>query len=636
MTSTRSIMIAWVIVVTVAPNASAQRGTASSVTRPQNAVEILKELNFSRERPRSPETSRAATEPLSVAARKVRDALVLIGSPDDKLRRLATGFVISKSNRLVATNAHVADLNAELVPLYVVPNGKTTAFTVDKVWYHPALVRIDSDGVPRRSTDPGVGTVYSFCPDVAVLQLKEDKNNVLPAEVILASPGEITDLWALQAWMAGYPSTNTTFPQSTNSSSFSATIHGGMIEHFGNFAGGVDPDNSNNQLVEYTMETSGGFSGSPVFLHNGHVVAIDNAHRTEQTREMTTTVASGIRIDSLWELLAFNKMENQVNPPVMVDSAQMQRNTDPKRPVDQKPIQAINDLGTLNGRSFDDQGRILSKDIEAAPKMAILYYKRGLWYLNNLRSAGGKMTKDERIAQLTHAAEDFKMTISLDPNNVRAMLYSCYVSAQTIGEKARAQAAKQTDYTAVIQQTDYTAVIQHIDNILAIQTLTLGQQAWAWQIRAFCHWSSPDAKDDLDKAIDLVPQWDVSYLLRSQYWTALNNTTGAKSDTDQVNKIAQQKKAARAAVTNAQQHPRNTVTAQSALTAAQNASKTINDQESTCLHCLAHIHAEMGNFDEARKQAAAALLYCPDEKRQSEIREDLDSYSRKQPTKHSP
>ena len=81
---------------------------------------------------------------LEEAALRLRPAICWVGRPDGTH---ATAFVISRKYRLLATAAHVADLAFDKGGLLAVPEGTTVAYRVERVWYHPGIVRKLDEGL---------------------------------------------------------------------------------------------------------------------------------------------------------------------------------------------------------------------------------------------------------------------------------------------------------------------------------------------------------------------------------------------------------------------------------------------------------------------------------------------------------
>jgi tetratricopeptide (TPR) repeat protein len=603
MNSPRSVVLACGIVAALASAAFVEPAFGQAASGKHSAIDILKSFNFNREHKRMPfwqATSSEASQQLSKTARSVRDALVLVGHPEVGF---ATGFVISRANRLVATNAHVADIQAQMSVLYAVRNGTTDQYEVEKAYYHPAVIRIDPRGPLTRSApdDPGAGKVFPFSADVAVLQLKAGP--ALPAEVSLATPDEIKDLWSLPVGMAGYPGTETRFPE--KGKLVTATFHDGAIDHVSTFDRDVSADSKNNQMVEYTMGTWGGFSGSPVFLENGHVVAINNSHQTFHSGDMSTTQAYGIRIDCLWELLQhYPGLAQLVPTAASVDKEQMQRDVDQAPKPDQKAWDAIQLLNTARNKTPAQQKDICTQAIEKSPKLAYAYGKRGVAYRDiyyaNLGST--EVTQADRLALLQNAANDFEQATKLDPNSVDAGLQLCLVAYLQAKELAGDGA-------------DFQVVLKHVNEILAMSSLSSRQRAVGLQIRSFCHGRSSDAERDLEDAIRLLPEWSENYRVRADYWTMLDQQTKAADDRarqKQIEGAIQKASAARdKALAWKKGHSTDGTVISGAIAEASAACAATDWKEWNCLDCLVHVCETKGDYDtaihwavEARKVAA--------------------------------
>ena len=334
---------------------------------------------------------------LSDAAEVVKHSLLLIGypgDPNDPTSQLviATGFLIDVDHRLVATNAHVGDMQTKSATLLAFPNGSTERYEIERVYYHPGGVRISSYGLRKRSVARADGVVDQFSPDVAILQLK-DNGKPFPQgmkKVELATPEEIQTLSNPAVGMSGYPGATTQFP--TQGTVLSADSRFGNINRITAFdQSTTQGDWRNNQLVAYTMATAGGFSSAPLFLKNGHVVAINNSHRVEDG----TTQTYGIRIDCLWELLASYREQHGADklipPPSGWDQGQLHAHVDPsvQDPIDTSAtvaaalLQAANLLDTsiastavqqaFNQNDFDGKIAICNQAVSQASQFPFVY-----------------------------------------------------------------------------------------------------------------------------------------------------------------------------------------------------------------------------------------------------------------------
>ena len=227
-----------------------------------------------------------------ITIKSFQQAVMSVGDPDRK--DWGTGFVISRAHRLIATNAHVADI-AKIAVL----NESRTNYKVERIWYHPGVVRVMDDGKTLiQSANPADGRVHPEFSDVAILKL-EAVGPDLPAEVRLASPDRAQSILGSAIGIFGYPGYN--HDQEIRPDLYaSATFVRGSVSRLTGLRHIPDAPAAQRHSVSYDARTHGGFSGSPVFQANGEVVALHNHSHKEGGVQ---TLASGIRVDVLWELL---------------------------------------------------------------------------------------------------------------------------------------------------------------------------------------------------------------------------------------------------------------------------------------------------------------------------------------------
>ena len=79
------------------------------------------------------------------------------------------------------------------------------------------------------------------------------------------------------------------------------------------------------QRLAHTIGSFPGFSGSPIFLPNGHVVGLNNSGFGQTEGNRTENLSFGVRIDCLWELLAYHGLDSKVAIPVDVASLKLDR-----------------------------------------------------------------------------------------------------------------------------------------------------------------------------------------------------------------------------------------------------------------------------------------------------------------------
>ena len=149
------------------------------------------------------------TKKLRAVSEKVNTGLVMLkvqgevpGVASDNLQ--ATGFVVSKTQRLVVTAADIADWFSRGLQLVAVVDGTAQRHRVQQVWYHPGLVRTLGPYFLVRSDDYRDGGPDERGVDMAVLQLAADGPD-LPGQVELASDEELRDLTGKAIGFVAYP-----------------------------------------------------------------------------------------------------------------------------------------------------------------------------------------------------------------------------------------------------------------------------------------------------------------------------------------------------------------------------------------------------------------------------------------------
>ena len=248
-------------------------------------------------------------------------SVMLVGIPGHSM---ATAFVISAPNRLLATNAHVADEFYEQGTMVACANGTGVRYTVDRVWYHPGVVRVHDQSLALRCQDPSHGEVLTGCPDVAVLHLAEGAD--LPPELTLASREELNELIAQPVATLGFPGCDQrTWPAAGEKPQ--ASFREGTVNRLNPLKETDNRDSRDPRMVEHSIFSWFGASGAPIFLPNGHVVAIHFGRNPDLG--LSQDLAFGIRADCLWELLAYHNLTSQVSIPVDPASIGLARYREP-------------------------------------------------------------------------------------------------------------------------------------------------------------------------------------------------------------------------------------------------------------------------------------------------------------------
>ncbi len=147
-----------------------------------------------------------ARRELGAFVRKAQQGVMLVGYQGNR----GAAWVVSKKHRLLATNAHVADVLHEAGgKVFAILNGTSTLYKVERVWYHPGVRRwVDGSSSGLHAEKPEAASVDPNCPDIALLQLDSESPD-LPVELNMAGPAAFSSLFAESAAILGYPGHDT-------------------------------------------------------------------------------------------------------------------------------------------------------------------------------------------------------------------------------------------------------------------------------------------------------------------------------------------------------------------------------------------------------------------------------------------
>jgi hypothetical protein len=239
---------------------------------------------------------------LAEAGRQIEPALMYVGHPEGDL---GTAFVISRAHRLLATNAHVAEIMHELGSMIAVRNGSHLSYRVERVWYHPNYTRVKEEGTYVRASGRWVASRGVLTPDVAVLQLSADGPD-LPQECRIAEDEVLHGLDSEPVGLLGFSG-----PRPPPGHPMAAAFRAGTVSLLTDFT--TRWDRSRRwRMLDFTAGGAEGDSGGPVFLPDGRIIAIFAWCRARRHREGVRGGDSsvGVTIDCLWELLDHHGLED--------------------------------------------------------------------------------------------------------------------------------------------------------------------------------------------------------------------------------------------------------------------------------------------------------------------------------------
>jgi S1-C subfamily serine protease len=451
-------------------------------------------------------------------ARRLEQAVFLVGYPKNH----GTGWVISKKHRLLVTNAHVADILVQAGGnLMAIPNGTTTLYKVEKIWYHPGVRRyLQGHPLSVRATDPKEGPVDPTSPDLAILQLSSSGPD-LTAEFELALPQELDDMLGQPTAIFGFPGHDTAWPRLGENPA--ATFHDGVVSRLTNFelSGAGNP--AERQLVQYTMATWGGFSGSPVFFPSGRVVAVHNMARPVENKSTGEKkwIPHGIRVDCVWEMLAFHKLDDKV--PLKVDKSKLliarwsqpDERTEKIRQTYAKANELLREARTLiyTKEEYFEGVNKCNEAIKLVPSLADAYHARCHGYTNYWFNNRRKISDEDGFRMLKEAAKNADMYVKLLPSDPDGYILRAIVF-NNIGHSTE-------DY-------DHNRnALELMNKILSTEGLSTYSKAEAHSQRAVA-WDNVGDKDralaDHNTAIRLRPEEPVYYENRADFWHYLGRT----------------------------------------------------------------------------------------------------------------
>lgn len=441
-----------------------------------------------------------------------------------------TAWVLSAKHRLLATNAHVADMLAvgggRMLALV---NGQTYTYRVVQCWYHPGVLRVKPLGGGQvafvHSMDPAAGDTFSQCPDLAVLQLS-DEGPELPYEWQMATPEELQRLFARPAAILGFPGDDTpSFP--ADGETAVATFHSGTISRLTDFQGSINVPYEDRQWVQYTMATFPGFSGSPVFLPNGHVVAVHNSAPEAKNPNTGQVVAKphGIRIDCLWELLVYHNLDSLVSLPAARAEVEgrLHRWLQP-HPEEQAVERAYNllvDAARLIYLERDYQAGIdrASQALDVLPEYARPYFIRAhghvmLWFFDRRQ-----MTAQQRLRVLQQAQADIEEYIRRATNDPDGLVMLCAI-ANNLGLETR-------------QHNYHITAVEILNKLLRTDNLPDRTRARALSNRAIALdnlGQDEQALEDHNTAVATNPADPILYENRADFWRVQGRNDLAEED----------------------------------------------------------------------------------------------------------
>jgi tetratricopeptide (TPR) repeat protein len=434
--------------------------------------------------------------------------MVLLGHPDGGH---GTGFVISRKHRLVATAAHVADLMIQgRFRMQAVADDTAVTYRVERVWYHPGILRWLGEGLYARSDDPKDGEVTNSVPDLAVLQLYQGGPD-LPAEFQLAEDDELKNIDGQAVGLLGYPAIlGYLWPTANQRLSAAFTIS--KVDKTTSFFNDQRAPPDKRQGVWCEAEDFGpGSSGSPIFLGGGHVVGVLCTWKTSPSE--TAFGGSAFRADCIRELLAYHKLAD--SSPEAVERARSHPNwgPDPRLGPCRKAAGLVRDADRLRrSGSFRQACEKCNEALELAPDYAGALLQRSKVYLYYVGTHWKSLTDAARHRYADWAFDDSYRCVEIFPEWNQPWLFH----SQNVIYYAASLPHDASTFRDAIKSID-----EMLSDDWSNNPLTDSERGFAINLRAQCHHflgEMEEAERDYNKSILQAPDEPRWYLNRAQYW----------------------------------------------------------------------------------------------------------------------
>jgi len=480
--------------------------------------------------------SASAEDQLSSAAQRWESAVLVVG---DEGFGLGTAWVISKEHRLLATNAHVADMfHQNDNVMYAVCNGRTHRFKVERAWWHPGVIRSLKGAVYVRSDTPTDGEVFGYSPDVAVLQLKESDQE-LPEAFPLATPEELHALLGRSVAIMGYPAhDNDDFP--AEGVAANATFHSGVISRLTDFDLSATGSKSDRQFLQHTALGWGGFSGSPIFLPNGHVVALHNSSRAKEHHKLkfVRAFSHGVRVDCLWELLVHHGLADLAGLTPEQRQVSVDRYLGPPSEEEKKLREAMAQVAEarelMDTGDYKAAGDLCNAVIEALPNYADAYMARLMNYVYYIDDTWETMPIEPFNKYHQYAVNDLEKLKQLTPSDPYLPLLMGVLLNRRGWAEDNLEALKQAD-----------AVLEKLRGVADQIPVAMVDGQW----HALVYMESALARRGLEApdeevlalayvGVERTPEWYVPYQYRASLLEGMGRTEEAQRDQEIVEALA--------------------------------------------------------------------------------------------------
>jgi tetratricopeptide (TPR) repeat protein len=218
--------------------------------------------------------------------------------------------------------------------------------------------------------------------------------------------------------MVGFPGHDTVSWPALGESA-SATYRHGAIARATDFANNANAKPQELQYLQHTMANWFGFSGSPIFLRNGNVVALNNSGKSVQKDGLATSLAFGVRVDCLWELLAYHELTDLISFPVPKEQLGLARfeSEDPGLKQHAQVLEYVNRGRRLfEERRYAEAGDAFHEAVTLAPNCAAAHQWKAANH-NEYVLNHNYLSREQKLSQQQKAVYHREKALALEPAN---------------------------------------------------------------------------------------------------------------------------------------------------------------------------------------------------------------------------
>jgi hypothetical protein len=392
------------------------------------------------------------------------------------------------------------------------------------------------------------------------------------------------------------------------------------------------------QKLQHSLASWFGFSGSPLFLPNGHVIGLHNSGRgvtikgQDEEIKRHVELAYGVRVDCLWELLAYHHLDDKVPLPIDKSTLLLARYERPDPALEryrqaEKLVKEVDHL--FLEKKYAEAADKCNAAIKLSPGYSRAYFARAVIYTayNVAKFSPAASTSDpvnpEEVKYAALAEADAKTYLQMNPNDPEAVLFYC-------------QKYCDLDVVRHVYNTQHReAAIQIATKIIDNPSVSQQLRARAYSVRAAVKTNVPDNHSiedeiyaDYNAAIRLDPFNPNMWRNRGGFAPA--GSALESSDYRRANELDEADLTAGQAMWLATTPDDKSRDGRKAWEMAVKACQVTSYQKPAHLSALAAAYAESGDFAHAVEYAKKAIQLAEgDEKDQ--IRRELAAYEQQRP-----